>query len=236
MAETLSAEELKRLKGLGCIRDKRGADTFSVRVPTGNGRLTSAQHRSLAEAAERFGEGALCLTTRLSFELQGVPYANIEPLRDFLAENGFAPGGTGPKVRPIVACKGTVCPHGTIDTFGVSERLHRRFYEGWHDTALPHKFKIAVGGCPNNCVKPDLNDFGVVGWRGGFRVYIGGRWGKTGAQGRPLSRIIASEEELTALLERTLRYYQASGLPGERFADTIARIGFETVEATLLGE
>ena len=28
---------------------------------------------------------------------------------------------------------------------------------------LPHKFKIAVGGCPNNCVKPDLNDLGIVG-------------------------------------------------------------------------
>ena len=28
---------------------------------------------------------------------------------------------------------------------------------------LPHKFKIAVGGCPNNCVKPDLNDVGIIG-------------------------------------------------------------------------
>ena len=26
-----------------------------------------------------------------------------------------------------------------------------------------HKFKIAVGGCPNNCVKPDLNDLGIIG-------------------------------------------------------------------------
>ena len=30
---------------------------------------------------------------------------------------------------------------------------------------LPHKFKIAVGGCPNNCVKPDLNDLGIIGQR-----------------------------------------------------------------------
>ena len=32
-------------------------------------------------------------------------------------------------------------------------------------SVLPHKFKIAVGGCPNNCVKPDLNDLGIVGQR-----------------------------------------------------------------------
>ena len=30
---------------------------------------------------------------------------------------------------------------------------------------LPHKFKIAVGGCPNNCVKPNLNDVGIIGQR-----------------------------------------------------------------------
>ena len=30
---------------------------------------------------------------------------------------------------------------------------------------LPHKFKIAVGGCPNNCVKPNLNDLGIIGQR-----------------------------------------------------------------------
>ena len=41
--------------------------------------------------------------------------------------------------------------------------MHERFYEGMGNVRLPHKFKIAVGGCPNNCIKPDLNDFGIVG-------------------------------------------------------------------------
>ena len=31
--------------------------------------------------------------------------------------------------------------------------------------ALPHKFKIAVGGCPNSCMKPSLNDFGIEAHR-----------------------------------------------------------------------
>ena len=30
---------------------------------------------------------------------------------------------------------------------------------------MPHKFKIAVGGCPNSCAKPSLNDFGIEGHR-----------------------------------------------------------------------
>ena len=31
------------------------------------------------------------------------------------------------------------------------------------DVKLPHKFKIGVGGCPNSCMKPSLNDVGIEG-------------------------------------------------------------------------
>ena len=92
-------------------------------------------------------------------------FDNIEPLREFLAQNGLETGGTGSKVRPVVSCKGTTCQYGLIDTFALSEEIHERFYHGYHDVKLPHKFKIAVGGCPNNCVKPDLNDLGIIGQR-----------------------------------------------------------------------
>ena len=66
-------------------------------------------------------------------------------------------------MRPVVSCKGTTCQYGLIDTFALSEEIHERFYHGYSSVKLPHKFKIAVGGCPNNCVKPDLNDLGIIG-------------------------------------------------------------------------
>ena len=78
---------------------------------------------------------------------------------------GLETGGTGSKVRPVVSCKGTTCQYGLIDTFALSEEIHERFYHGYREVKLPHKFKIAVGGCPNNCVKPDLNDLGIIGQR-----------------------------------------------------------------------
>jgi len=289
----VSAEEIKRVKGLGCLKDKRYEDVFNVRVPTGCGRLTSEQGRMFAEAAERFGSGEFCLTTRLTIEIQGVRFENIEPLRAFLAEHGFQSGGTGSKVRPVVACKGTTCVHGLIDTAALAMKLHERFYIGMHDTALPHKFKIGVGGCPNNCIKPELNDIGVMGrcmpeldaelcrscarcaveegcpvhaaerkdgrpvlgGEGcnscgsclalcpfgavkeklrGYKVFIGGRWGKRTGVARPLAGIVETEEELIALIERIIAFYRETGNPGERFADTIARIGFENVERALL--
>lgn len=68
-------------------------------------------------------------------------------------------------MRPVVSCKGTTCQYGLIDTFDLSEKLHELYYIGYHGVSLPHKFKIAVGGCPNNCVKPNLNDLGIIGQR-----------------------------------------------------------------------
>lgn len=289
----LSAEEIKRVKGLGCLQDKRYGDVFNVRVITRNGKLTTEEQIKIAEAAEKFGSGEITMTTRLTLEIQGVNYDNLEPLFAFLEDAGLKTGGTGSKVRPVVSCKGTTCQYGLIDTFALSEKLHDLYYTGYHDVSLPHKFKIAVGGCPNNCVKPDLNDLGIIGQRQpeidlskckgckvcqvenscpikvakladgkiripeescnhcgrcidkcpfgavtesvtGYKVYIGGRWGKKVAEGRAFDRIFTSEEEVIDVVERAILFFRDEGNSGERFADTIARLGFDYVQDKLL--
>ncbi len=65
---------------------------------------------------------------------------------------------------------------------------------------------------------------------------IGGRWGKQVAIGQPLRRIFTDPEAVLKLVEKIIFFYQQQGLPRERFAQTIARLGFETVEAMLLGD
>ncbi len=288
----ISPEEVKRVKGLGFLQDKRTGDHFNCRVITRNGKITAKEQRTIADAAERYGSGEITLTTRMTMEIQGVPYENIEPLRTFLDQEGLSTGGTGAKVRPVVSCKGTTCQYGLIDTFALSEEIHQRFYLGYHDVKLPHKFKIAVGGCPNNCVKPDLNDVGIIGQRvpeidpekckgckkckieqncpmhapkvtdgkisidpavcnhcgrcigkcpfhvfasftDGYRIYIGGRWGKKVAQGRFLNRVFTDREEVLSVVERAILLFRDQGIAGERFAETIARLGFEKVEEQL---
>lgn len=291
----LSPEDIKRVKGLGFLQDKRYPDVFNARVITRNGRITTDEHRAIAEAADRFGSGQVAMTTRLTMEIQGVRYENIQPLTDFLSAYGLTTGGTGALVRPVVSCKGTTCQYGLIDTYALSEKIHERFYVGYHNMPLPHKFKIAVGGCPNNCVKPDLNDLGVVGqrvpvpdtekcrgckkcqiekncpihaaklgsgrisidpdacnhcgrckgkcpfgaveeYREGYKILIGGRWGKKTACGRPLPRLFPTEEEVMAVIDRAILLFREEGIAGERFADTVTRLGFDYVSGKLLGE
>ena len=288
----LSAEEIKRVKGLGCLQDKRFPDVFNVRVITKNGKITAENQRIIAEAAERFGSGEVTMTTRLTLEIQGVKYSDIDELIAFLNEHDLITGGTGSLVRPVVSCKGTTCQYGLIDTFDLSEKIHERFYLGYHGVTLPHKFKIPVGGCPNNCVKPDLNDLGIIGQRipvlnsdmchgckvcqvekacpihtpkvidgklnfgencnncgrckgkcpfgaitdytDCYKIYIGGRWGKKIANGKPLSKLFTSQEEVIDIVERTILFFRNEGLTGERFADTIDRLGFDYVEDKIL--
>ena len=159
----LTPEQIKQVKGLGCLQDKRYTDVFNVRTITRNGRITTDEVRTIAEAADRFGSGKVAMTSRLTIEIQGVKYENIDPLISFLASHGLETGGTGALVRPIVSCKGTTCVYGNIDTHALAEVLHHRFYEDMHDVKLPHKFKMSVGGCPNSCMKPALNDVGIEG-------------------------------------------------------------------------
>ena len=227
----MTAEEIKAFKGRGWLLNK-GTETFSARVVTGNGKVTAEQVQAVADAARAYGSGVVTLTVRQTFEVPGVPAASIEAFEAALARVGLSVGGTGPRVRPVVSCKGTLCPRGLIDTFALSEAIHRRFYVGWHGVALPGKFKIGVGGCPNNCIKPDLNDIGVAGavlpgGARGYRITLGGHWGRTGAAGREVPGVLPDAESVLAFIERVLDFYRANGQPGERFFKTLDRIGFE---------
>ena len=45
-------------------------------------KLQLKKAKLFAEAADKFGSGEITMTSRLTVEIQGVPYDNIEPLRD----------------------------------------------------------------------------------------------------------------------------------------------------------
>ena len=290
---SVDPKEVARIKGLGFLRDKTTPDCFNCRVITRNGKISAEESRAIADASEKFGSGEIAMTSRMTIEVQKIPYDNVQAFIDFLNKKGLETGGTGPKVRPVVSCKGTTCQYGLIDTFSLSRKIHEDFYKGYHNVKLPHKFKIAVGGCPNNCVKPDINDLGIIGQReplfvdhkcvgcgicaklcpmgaiemidkkpvrnpelcnncgrcipvcrigaieiarAGAKLYIGGRWGKKVSRGMPLGKIIETESELLSAVEKAILFYKEKGNAGERFADTITRIGFENAEREILSD
>lgn len=287
----VTAEEKKRVKAMGFLPNRDG-EHVSARIITVNGVMNAEQMRNLSEAALKFGNGQIALTSRMTLELPGVKYEDIPAFQEFVARENMVTGGTGAKVRPLVSCKGTVCVFGLIDTQALTQELHELFYEGYRSVTLPHKFKIAVGGCPNNCVKPDLNDVGIVGQRVpafdrekcrgckkcviertcpmkaskvedgklvmdpkvcnscgrcvtkcpfgaipdgtvGYRVYVGGRWGKQVRHGDKLSPLF-TKEEAVSVVEKAILLFKSEGKAGERFGSMVDRLGLEKVERTLV--
>lgn len=289
----ISEAEVKRMKSMGFLANNDGKH-FSARIITENGVLNVRQLKNISEVAEKFGNGKISITTRLTLELPGIEYENVDEVRSYIAKEGMVTGGTGPNVRPIVSCKGTVCKFGLFDTQAMAKEIHKNYFEKYNDVILPHKFKIAVGGCPNNCVKPDLNDFGIVGQKiskyneqkckkckkclveskcpmgaakflkgalsidkkfcnncgrcidechfkaieegmQGYKIYIGGRWGKSTRHGSPLNKIF-SKEEVMSILEKTILFFKENAFKGERFGITIDRMGLEHAQAQILSD
>ena len=145
--------EKKALKGRGYIMTRDG-EHFIARLITVDGVLTSEQFTVAAEAAEKFGNGQLAMTSRLTIEVQGLTYDTIEPFNEYISKAGLYTGGTGSRVRPIVACKGTVCIHGLIDTQGLARELHEKFYKGWYDVKLPTSSKSVWAAAPTTASSP----------------------------------------------------------------------------------
>ena len=82
-----------------------------------------------------------------------------------------------------------------------------------------------VGKCPFHTIEDGAY---------GYKIYIGGRWGKKVSMGKELGKIFTSKEEALDVIEKAILFFRDNGIKGERFAETIERIGFENVEKQLL--
>ncbi len=233
---SITKDDIASVKGRGFLIN-RGTECFSGRIVSVGGLFTADDLVALAACAKQFGSGEVAFTSRLSAEIIGIPFDKIPDAEAFMAERGLFFGGTGAKVRPITACKGTTCIFGIIDTRALAKVLYERFYIGMRDVTLPHKFKISVGGCPNSCMKPSLNDVGVEGCRQGgvslCRVYVGGTWGRTMQRmGTPL-RTLYRAEEIPDVIEKVMLFYRENGKKKERLGALIDRVGIEALETAI---
>ena len=144
------------------VRDKTA---LRVRVPGGeiSGDLMSV----VVNIANTYGNGQIHMTTRQGFEILGINWEDmdkankmLQPLLDGLEINydkkgdGYPAAGT----RNIAACVGNkVCPKGQYNTTEFARKIEKAvFPNDFH-------FKVALTGCPNDCQKVRMHDFGIIG-------------------------------------------------------------------------
>lgn len=149
----------KQLKKGGFMKQIQ-EDKFSLRLRVVAGQMKSAQLQKVSEIADRYGHGYIHMTARQGIEIPFIDFGDIDAVKDELATVGLQPGACGPRVRTVTACQGNaVCGSGLIETSGLAGELDALYFA----KDLPHKFKIGITGCPNNCLKAEENDVGIKG-------------------------------------------------------------------------
>jgi anaerobic sulfite reductase subunit C len=150
---------LDELKRVGIIAQKQ-RDTFLIRLRTVGGDMTAEELGAVARVSNKFGKGRVHLTTRQAVEIHDIPLDDLQAAREELEESGIVLGVCGPRGRGIVSCPGSAtCTSGIIATKELATELDAAYFR----REAPHKFKLGVSGCPNNCSKPIENDIGVMG-------------------------------------------------------------------------
>src|SRR3546814_17832478 len=80
----------------------------------------------------------------------------------------------GKALRTVKTCVGSEwCRFGTQDSTGLGIKIEQMSWGSW----MPHKFKIAVSGCPRNCAEATIKDIGVICVDSGYELHIGGNGG-----------------------------------------------------------
>jgi len=229
----LTNEQRIVLKGKGYI-SMRDGDHFSCRVVISAGKISALQSQKLSEVCQKYGKGYFTITQRANVQIPWVQYEDLDNVAKALEEVGLSVGGTGMRVRPAHNCKGTICRFGLYDTEAVAEEINERFYKGYYNIKLPGKFRIELSGCPNNCSKVQLGCLSLQGKKPNqVAILIGGMSGKNIVIGKEIAGLYSIPEAMI-ILEKALQFYKENGLQGERFAKTVERIGFESVEKFLL--
>lgn len=146
------------------ITKKRDITCLRIRVPGGH--LETKYFDLVKRIADEYGNGTVHLTTRQGFEIPDIQMEKMEEINEQLIpllnmlNPSFEVSGAGypaAGTRNISACIGNrVCPFANDDTTARAKEIESAIYP--HD----FHFKVAVTGCPNDCIKAHMQDFGII--------------------------------------------------------------------------
>ena len=147
------------------VTKKRGLTASRIRVPGGH--LDAKYLSMIQNISEKYGDGTVHITSRQGFEIPGIPYEKMPEVNELLQpiiegldinQDVKGEGYTAAGTRNITACIGNnVCPYACYDTSSFAKRIEKAvFPNNLH-------FKIALTGCPNDCAKVRMHDFGIMG-------------------------------------------------------------------------
>ncbi|MFZ5844364.1 MAG: nitrite reductase large subunit NirB [Pseudomonadota bacterium] len=201
--------------------------TYSV-VPRMWGGVTNASElRAIADVVDKFRIPTVKITGGQRVDLLGVKKEDLPGVWADLNKAGFVSGHAyGKALRTVKTCVGSEwCRFGTQDSTTMGIRLEQLTWGAW----TPHKFKMAVSGCPRNCAEATIKDFGVIAIESGWELHVGGNGGIKLRGTEVLCRV----ETMAEVEEHCLAFmqlYRDEGRYLERTAPYLERVGLAYVQ------
>jgi nitrite reductase (NADH) large subunit len=207
--------------------------TYSV-VPRMWGGLTSPRElRAIADVVEKYDAPMVKVTGGQRLDIFGIKKEDLPAVWADLNAAGMVSGHAyGKSLRTVKTCVGSDwCRFGTQNSTGLGVKIEQMTWGSW----MPHKFKIAVSGCPRNCAEATIKDFGVVCVDSGYELHVGGNGGIKVRATDFLCKV-GTEEEAMDMCAAFTQLYREEAHYLERTAPWIERVGLAYVKAKLEAE
>jgi len=207
--------------------------SFSV-IPRMWGGMTSASElRAIADVVDKFEIPAVKITGGQRIDLFGVDKKDLPAVWADLGKAGMVSGHAyGKSLRTVKTCAGsTWCRFGTQNAIDLGIRLEKKTWGSW----TPHKFKMAVSGCPRNCAEATIKDFGVVAVDSGFELYIGGNGGIDVRVTDFLCRV-ETENQVEQYATAFMQLYREEARYLERTAPWVERVGLDHIRECIVDD
>lgn len=205
--------------------------TFSV-VPRMFGGMTNANElRAIADVVDKFEIPAVKVTGGQRIDLFGITKEDLPAVWADLNAAGMVSGHAyGKSLRTVKTCAGSQwCRFGTQDAIEMGIALEEMTWGSW----TPHKFKMAVSGCPRNCAEATIKDFGVIAVESGYELSVGGNGG-IHVRVTDFLCHVDSEAEVLEYAGAYMQLYREEARYLERTAPWVERVGLEHVKACIV--
>jgi len=207
--------------------------TYSV-VPRMWGGITNPRElRAIADVTEKYNARMVKVTGGQRLDIFGIRKEDLPAVWADLNAAGMVSGHAyGKALRTVKTCVGSEwCRFGTQDSTGLGVKLEQMSWGSW----MPHKFKMAVSGCPRNCAEATIKDFGVVCVDSGYELHIGGNGG-IHVRATDLLCKVEAEEEAMETCAAFIQLYREDAHYLERTAPWVERKGLEWVKSQLFDD
>jgi len=204
--------------------------TYSV-VPRMWGGITSPRElRAIADVVEKYNAPMVKVTGGQRLDIFGIRKEDLPAVWADQNAAGMVSGHAyGKALRTVKTCVGSEwCRFGTQDSTGLGVKIEQATWGSY----MPHKFKIAVSGCPRNCAEATIKDFGIVCVDSGYELHVGGNGGIKVRVTDLLCKVETEAEAMEHCLA-FIQLYREDAHYLERTAPWIERRGLEWLKAQL---